>query len=63
MPDALLTIPEAALALKVSRGSIYNLMKSGRLPSLKIGASRRIEVAAIDRLLAESRSEPSEAAS
>jgi excisionase family DNA binding protein len=55
MPDSLLTIPEAAEALSLSRGSIYNLMKAGKLPTIKIGASRRIESSAIERLLNEAR--------
>jgi excisionase family DNA binding protein len=38
----LLSIPEAANALGVSRGTIYNLFETGSLRRVKIGAATRI---------------------
>lgn len=52
--DGLLTVPQAARILTVSRGTVYNLMTNGKLPSLKIGYSRRIPRAALRDLLAAS---------
>jgi excisionase family DNA binding protein len=43
----LLTPEDAAVALSISRTRVYELMASGRLPSLKIGRSRRISVDAL----------------
>jgi len=46
--DALLLTPEeAAKVLRVSRSTIYDLMRSERLQSVKIGGSRRVPVAAV----------------
>lgn len=38
----LLTVPETATALRVSRAYVYQLIASGRLRSVTIGRSRRI---------------------
>ena len=38
---------EAAEVLRVSRSTIYDLMRSERLQSVKIGGSRRVPVAAV----------------
>lgn len=43
----LLTPEEAAEVLRVSRSTIYDLMRSERLQSVKIGGSRRVPVAAV----------------
>lgn len=43
----LLTPEEAAKVLRVSRSTIYDLMRSARLQSVKIGGSRRVPVAAL----------------
>jgi excisionase family DNA binding protein len=48
----LLTPVEAADALGLSRTRIYELMASGELPSVKIGRSRRISVAALHEFIA-----------
>jgi excisionase family DNA binding protein len=34
----LLTIPEVAAALRVSRGTVYRLVRVGRIPALRLGA-------------------------
>jgi excisionase family DNA binding protein len=49
----LLTVPEAAEQLHISRVSLYELIRSGQLPSLKIGKSRRIPASALGRFVAE----------
>jgi excisionase family DNA binding protein len=38
----LVTVDEAADALCVSRATIYKMLDDGRLPSLRLGRSRRI---------------------
>jgi excisionase family DNA binding protein len=39
---------EAATALGISRSTLYVLLASGDIPSLRIGASRRIRSTALD---------------
>ena len=39
---ALLVTPEEAASSAVGRSKVYELMRTGELPSLKIGGSRRI---------------------
>lgn len=40
--DGLVTVPEAAAFLRVSRSTIYVLMDRGDLPYVRIGSARRI---------------------
>ncbi|HEY3547808.1 MAG TPA: helix-turn-helix domain-containing protein [Propionicimonas sp.] len=49
---ALLTPEEAARVLGIGRSKVYELILSGTLESLKIGACRRVPVEAIDKLVA-----------
>ncbi|WP_067811183.1 excisionase family DNA-binding protein [Nocardia beijingensis] len=42
MSDTFMTVQEAAVVLKVSRYSIYQLIWSGEVQSVTIGRSRRI---------------------
>lgn len=44
----LLTLPEAGLALAISRSKMYDLLNSGDLPSVHIGRSRRVRVIDIE---------------
>jgi len=44
---------QAAQALGLSRAAVYNMMARGELRSVKLGASRRIPVAELDRLIGE----------
>ena len=44
----LLTIPEAAQALGVSRSILYQLVLAGEVASVKIGRSRRVPVVALE---------------
>jgi excisionase family DNA binding protein len=52
---------EAATALGISRSTLYVLLASGEIPSVRIGASRRIHSAALDAYIDSlSRSEGSQ---
>jgi excisionase family DNA binding protein len=48
----LLTIPEAAAALRISRSSIYRLFDAGELSWVRICGSRRVSAAEINRFIA-----------
>ena len=48
----LLTVPEAAARLRVSKWMIYNLIRSRRLRTVKIGDRRLVPVAALRDFLA-----------
>ena len=48
----LLTIAEAAEALRISRSSIYRLFDAGQLAWVQIGASRRVTSTEIERFIA-----------
>ena len=53
-PLRLLVRPEVgAQAIDVSRAGIYKLMAEGRIKSIKIGRSRRIPVAELERWVTE----------
>lgn len=43
----LLTVPQVAASLRFSRARVYELVAAGVIPSIKIGRSRRIRVAAL----------------
>ena len=47
----LMTVVEAANFLAMSRGSVYNLMKSGAITSVHIGRARRIPFAELHRFI------------
>jgi excisionase family DNA binding protein len=54
MAEPLVVKPaKAAQLLDMSRTAVYDLMRSGALPSVLIGGSRRIRVADIEQLIAE----------
>jgi excisionase family DNA binding protein len=57
MARLLLTVPEAAETLAISRSKLNELLASGAIASIRIDGSRRIPVAALEeyvsRLLAE----------
>jgi excisionase family DNA binding protein len=52
-PDVLMVRPvEAAAMLSISRSSVYELIASGALPSVRVGARMvRVPVAAIRRMV------------
>jgi len=47
------TIPEAAALLGVGRTTVYELIRAGELPSIRIRSGRRVTRAAIDAFLAD----------
>lgn len=49
--DALLTVPEAARILKVSRSLIYQMIHTGELPSIAIRSIVRIRRRDLDQLI------------
>ena len=49
----LVTLPEAARFLSVSRGSLYDLLTTGELASVHIGRSRRIPMGDVRRFVRE----------
>ena len=49
----LVTLPEAARFLSVSRGSLYDLLSSGQLPSVHIGRARRVPMGELRRFVRE----------
>ncbi|HZO71135.1 MAG TPA: helix-turn-helix domain-containing protein [Ktedonobacteraceae bacterium] len=49
----LLTIPMVAAKLGVSRPTVYDLIYRHGLPSLKLGRSRRVAAASLERWLQE----------
>ncbi|MGN9846203.1 helix-turn-helix domain-containing protein [Nonomuraea sp. H19] len=48
MTRLLLTVPEAAQALAISRSKLYQLLATGAVASLRIDGSRRIPVSALN---------------
>ena len=56
-----LTTEEAARYLRVSRGSAYEAVRTGQIPSIKIGRSIRIPRHALLRMLDEVESEEADA--
>jgi excisionase family DNA binding protein len=52
MEKLLLSPAEAAAHLSIGRSKVYELMRLGRLRSVKIGASRRITQAALTDYIA-----------
>ncbi|MFB4298276.1 helix-turn-helix domain-containing protein [Actinomadura sp. NTSP31] len=48
MPKLLLTVPEAARALSISRSKLYELLASGAIRSVRIDGSRRIPLDALN---------------
>ena len=51
MTRLLLTVPEAAEALAISRSKLYELLTSGAIVSIRIGGSRRIPLAALEEYI------------
>ena len=51
MDITLFTIDEAAAQLRVSRWSVYNLIRSGQLRTIKIGRRRLVPIDALTECL------------
>lgn len=49
----LLTIPAVATKLSVSRPTVYTLIYTQGLPSIKLGRNRRVSAASLERWLRE----------
>ena len=47
----LLSVPEVARMLNVSRGSVYNMTRSGRIPAIRVGSMFRFVPAEIEAWL------------
>jgi excisionase family DNA binding protein len=52
MTRLLLTVPEAAEALAISRSKIYELLAAGLVRSVRIDGSRRVPVEALETYVA-----------
>ncbi|KJY29932.1 excisionase [Streptomyces katrae] len=50
-PALLMTVPEVMATLKLGRHSVYNLIRSKRLPSITVGRARRIPADAVHRFI------------
>jgi excisionase family DNA binding protein len=48
MTRLLLTVPEAAEALAISRSKLYELMAAGLVRSVRIDGSRRVPIEALE---------------
>lgn len=53
----LLTVEQAAQRIGLGRSFTYMLMKQGRLPSIKIGAARRVLVSDLEEFVQRLRQE------
>jgi excisionase family DNA binding protein len=51
MTRLLLTVPEAAEALAISRSKLYELLASGVIASIRIDGSRRIPLTALEEYI------------
>lgn len=55
VPRLLLTPPEAAHALGISRSKLYELLRDGVVPSIRIGSCRRIALEDLATVVAQMR--------
>jgi excisionase family DNA binding protein len=51
-PRLLLTVPEAAAALAISRSKLYQLLAAGTIASIRIDGSRRVPLTALQVYIA-----------
>lgn len=54
-PGDVLTIDELSLYLKISKSTLYKLVREGKIPSQKVGRHWRFRKEAIDNWLEETR--------
>jgi excisionase family DNA binding protein len=52
MSKILLTVPEAAAALAISRSKLYELLAAGVIRSVRIDGSRRVPIGALEAYVA-----------
>ncbi len=48
-----LTVPEVAVLLRISRGSCYEAIRTGQIPSLRFGRTIRVPRFALEELLSK----------
>ena len=53
LPGNVLTIEELAIYLKISKSTLYKLVREGKIPSQKVGRHWRFLKKSIDRWLEE----------
>lgn len=58
----LITIEQAARRLSVARSTLYVLLQSGDLPSVRVGRCRRIAVSDLENLVDQLRTAPAQKA-
>lgn len=51
-PSLVLTVPEAAEALRVSRSTVYGLIRDAALPTCRVGTKLRVPRAALEAWVA-----------
>ena len=56
--QVLVTVAESARLYRVSRPTIYNLIYSGELPTIRIGRARRIRLSALQEWAAKAEKSP-----
>ena len=59
--SVVITVATAAAMLSIGRSRVYELIASGDLASVKLGASRRVTIKSIRQLLARSAMPPQKA--
>jgi excisionase family DNA binding protein len=52
--DRLLSVADVAYQLRISRPKVYKLISTGKLCSLRVGASTRISASALEEFIAAS---------
>ena len=50
-PTQLLTIPEAAAALRIGRSTLYELLNAGKIPTVRLGTRRFVPAAAVEAFI------------
>ncbi|WP_411146765.1 helix-turn-helix domain-containing protein [Streptomyces sp. x-80] len=53
MNDELLTVPEVMARLKLGRSTVYDLIRSHRLASFKVGRCRRIPASSLRAFISD----------
>jgi excisionase family DNA binding protein len=53
LPQVLMIVPEVAGLLRVSKMTVYRLVHSGELPSMRVGRGYRISKAAVEERLGD----------
>lgn len=50
----MLSVAQVAVAMRLSRTSVYRLIEAGRLPRVRVGRAVRVPEAAVDEYLRQS---------